>query len=165
MKTLFSCHLCPLDTFREADLVRFPNSSEEAHLRGGECLRCPPNSVAGYMNTTIASCLCMRGYYYARSSNTSTTSVHNTSRAETCVICPANTYKDTTSKDEDCTLCADGLESRAGSVDETECLITNWQCALFCIHVRHEHGKRTKRPSIFPATLYHPTPLLDGGNK
>lgn len=88
MKTLFSCHLCPLDTFREADLVRFPNSSEEAHLRGGECLRCPPNSVAGYMNTTIASCLCMRGYYYARSSNTSATSVHNTSRAETCVMCP-----------------------------------------------------------------------------
>jgi len=120
MKSLSACHLCPVDTFRMADLVRFPDDSD-AHLRGGECLRCPPNSVVGYMQTTIDSCLCIRGFYFDNKHNT--TVIENTSSADVCIMCPANTYKDRTSNSERCTSCADGLESRAGSVDESKCMI------------------------------------------
>jgi len=115
-KSLFACHLCPIDTYRAADLVRFPSASE-AHLRGGKCLQCPPNSVAGYMHTTVSACLCIRSYFFHNAVSNSSTSMIK------CVACPVNTYKDTISNTATCLPCSDGLESREGSTDETKCLV------------------------------------------
>jgi len=109
MKTRFGCHMCPIHTYRQADSIRFPNTAAQAHLRGGQCTPCPPFSVAGYLQTSIADCVCTKGYYRDHI-------------LSICVPCPPNTYKDTHSNENTCTPCADGLQSRSASVDVAKCV-------------------------------------------
>ena len=106
------CTMCPINTYRRADVAVYPNTAE-AYKRGGLCTHCPPNAVTGYLRSTLIDCLCAKGYYKATQQTTSID----------CVICPPNTYKDTNSNVlGGCTPCPNGLQSRSGSIDLGKCV-------------------------------------------
>ena len=104
------CRMCHINTYRLADSLQ--HAEAKAYLRGGVCTHCPPNSVAGYLRSTLADCLCVKGYYKTSAAVDSK-----------CMICPPNTYKDTNSNDLGCTPCGDGFESRSGSIGLEKCVL------------------------------------------
>jgi len=105
LKNKHECQMCTMNTFRLADMVRYPNAID-AFRRGGLCTICPANTVAGLMSTKVQDCVCTLGYSFV---------------SNNCVMCPANTYKDTLSNLDQCTPCGIGFESRSGSTDITKC--------------------------------------------
>jgi len=100
------CQFCAMNTFRLPDILQFPNETD-AFKRGGVCTNCPANTAAGLLSTKVEDCLCARGYSFV---------------SNTCVICPANTFKDTISNIDLCKSCGLGFESRSGSTDISKCV-------------------------------------------
>jgi len=105
-KNKYKCQLCDVNTFRLSDILRFPNTTD-AFKRGGVCTNCPANTASGLMSTKVQDCVCTRGYSFV---------------ANACVLCPANTYKDTLSNVDLCASCGIGFESRSGSTDISKCV-------------------------------------------
>jgi len=102
----FGCQMCHINTYRSSDVQQYPEETQ-AYLRGGTCTHCPPNTVAGYLRSTVADCLCVKGFY--------------STADDGCVMCPANFFKDTNSNEDACTPCEPGYESRSGSNSKAKC--------------------------------------------
>ena len=104
----FGCQMCHINTYRMSDVEQYPEKTQ-AYLRGGTCTHCPVNTVAGYLRSTVADCLCVKGFYHTANDG--------------CVMCPANFFKDTNSNEDACTPCEEGYESRSGSNSRAKCTL------------------------------------------
>jgi len=104
----FGCEMCHINTFRRSDVQQHPGDGQ-AHLRGGVCTHCPPNTVAGFLSSTVEDCLCIKGY--------------QSNATQVCEMCPPNTYKDTNSNLQACIPCGTDLESRSGSINSANCVL------------------------------------------
>jgi len=103
----FGCQMCHINTYRMSDAEQYP-AKTQAYLRGGTCTHCPANTVAGFLRSTVADCLCVKGFYY-------------TAANAGCAMCPANFFKHTNSNEDTCTPCEEGYESRSGSNSRAKC--------------------------------------------
>ena len=99
------CVDCALSSFRSGtDYERI--SCQTCHDATGDAHR----TTTQVGSVSVDACVCNRGYY------------EDSTSTSTCVKCPVNTFKSVASNEQSqCTPCAEGLLSRAGSTAEEDC--------------------------------------------